>query len=271
MENIKRSLALLVLCAVVFFTPALAFADNGGVHFVDNASLLSSTDAGMLNDYLQEISDRQEFDVSVVTVNGLEGKTIEAYADDYYDYNGFGYGKDDDGALLLIDMDSREFWITTHSFGITALTDYGIDYIKEKITPYLKDGDYYQAFKTYGDICDDFVTKAVEGEPVDVGYDDGIRDPFDWLTNLAIALGLGGVVGFGSSTLKKSSLKTVRSKPDAHDYTRPGSMNVRESRDLYLYSAISRTAKPDDNDSGGGSTTHTSSSGRIHGGGGGSF
>ena len=35
--------------------------------------------------------------LAVVTVNSLEGKTAEAYADDYYDYNGYGYGENDDG------------------------------------------------------------------------------------------------------------------------------------------------------------------------------
>lgn len=50
-----------------------------------------------------------------------------------------------------------------------------------------------------------------------------------------------------------------------------GSMNITESRDMFLYDTVTRTAKPKDNDSGGGSSTHTSSSGSTHGGGGGKF
>lgn len=50
-----------------------------------------------------------------------------------------------------------------------------------------------------------------------------------------------------------------------------GSMNITESRDMFLYNTVTRTAKPKDNDSGGGSSTHTSSSGSTHGGGGGKF
>ena len=41
------------------------------------------------------------------------GKTAEAYADDYYDYNGYGYGENDDGLLLLVSMGEREWAITT--------------------------------------------------------------------------------------------------------------------------------------------------------------
>jgi len=64
----------------------------------------------------------------------------------------------------------------------------------------------------------------------------------------------------------KGQLKSVRFKSAASDYTKAGSMNVTESRDLFLYRTVSRREKPRENS--GGSSTHTSSSGRSHGGGG---
>lgn len=54
----------------------------------DEADLLSSEEETALLENLDEISERQQCDVVVVTVNSLEGKTAEAYADDYFDYNG---------------------------------------------------------------------------------------------------------------------------------------------------------------------------------------
>ena len=68
---------------------------------VDEAGLLSEEESSTLINKLEEISQRQENEVAVVTVNSLEGKTAEAYAYDYYDYNGYGYGKNDDGLLHL--------------------------------------------------------------------------------------------------------------------------------------------------------------------------
>ena len=64
-----------------------------------------------------------------------------------------------------------------------------------------------------------------------------------------------------------SQLKSVKMEKGAVNYVRPGSMNVTQSRDSYLYSTVSRTAKPKDS----GSSTHTSSGGGTHGGGGRSF
>ena len=68
----------------------------------------------------------------------------------------------------------------------------------------------------------------------------------------------------------KAKLKTVRFQAAAGSYIKDGSLKINESRDMFLYNTVTRTAKPKDNDSGG-SSTHTSSSGSSHGGGGGKF
>lgn len=44
----------------------------------------------------------------IVTVDSLNGKTVEEYADDYYDDNGYGYGENNSGILFLVAMDDRE-------------------------------------------------------------------------------------------------------------------------------------------------------------------
>ena len=52
-------------------------------------------------------------DLVVVTANTLGGKSPMEYADDYYDYNGYT----DDGALLLVSMEDRDWWISTKGSG----------------------------------------------------------------------------------------------------------------------------------------------------------
>ena len=67
-------------------------------------------------------------------------------------------------------------------------------------------------------------------------------------------------------------MRTVRPRNSAESYVRENSMVLNDSHDIFLYSTVSQTERPqdDDNDSGG-SSTHVSSSGETHGGGGGSF
>ena len=51
---------------------------------------------------LDEISEREQVDVIIVTTNSLEGKTAQAYADDYFIDHGYGQGEDGDGILFLV-------------------------------------------------------------------------------------------------------------------------------------------------------------------------
>ena len=86
-----------------------------------------------------------------------------------------------------------------------------------------------------------------------------------------IAFGLGMIISGITVAGMKGQLKSVRPKFRADSYVRDGSLNVTASRDMFLYSSVSRTAKPEPESSSGGSSTHTSSSGTTHGGGGGKF
>ena len=97
------------------------------------------------------------------------------------------------------------------------------------------------------------------------------KEPFNFAWCLAVALLIGYVVAAVVTGSMKRQLKTVRFQSAANSYVKANSMNVSESRDLFLYTQITRHEKPKETSSSGGSTTHTSSSGGTHGGGGGKF
>lgn len=241
---------------------------------VDTEGLLSSEEAGRLSDKLDEISERQRFDVVVVTVYSLGFKSAEEYADDYYDYNGYGQGGGRDGALLLVSMEDRDWYISTCGFGLTAITDAGLEAMSERFVPYLSDGEYYEAFSAYAELCDSFVSRAREGDPYDRDnlseLPDIPRTPEDWFFAIAVSVVIGLVVALIVCSVLKGKLKSVRMKGDAGDYTVKDSLMITQSSEFYLYSHVTRTAKPKNNDSSG-SHSHVSSSGSVHGGGGGKF
>ena len=137
---------------------------------VDDAGLLTEEESSALLNKLEDISQKYKNEVGIVTVNSLEGKTAEAYADDYYDYNGYGYGENDDGLLLLISMGEREWAISTYGYSHTvAFTDAGLEFISGQFQSKLSSGNYADAFNCFADQCDDFLRQAATGEPYDVG------------------------------------------------------------------------------------------------------
>lgn len=264
------SIILMIFCLIIPVAATTSFVpvERTLPLLVDDAGLLSDSEYSTLLEKLESISESRECEVAVITVNSTEGYTAEEYADDIYDYYGFGYGENDDGMLLLLDMGNRKWHITTYGFGAEALNDSAISSIGDKIVPYLSDGDYYDAFTEFADQCDWYIGYARDGGS-DYEYSGTVIFPPQFIFGSIIA---GFVIALIATGTMRSKLKTIRSKSGAADYTVKDSLKVTRSSDIFLYRNVTKTAKPDDDDrSGGGSSMHTSSSGRSHGGGGGSF
>lgn len=266
------SMTVILTLSAVFVFPACAAGDLP--RLVDMADLLSDEEEADLSGLLDEISRRQQVDVVVVTVDSMEGASAMVYADDFYDYNGYGYGDGRDGILLLISMDERDWYISTCGFGITALTDAGREYISEIFVNDLSMGDYAAAFTSFAKLCDNFLTQAKTGEPYDVDFLP--KEPFEPFLSLVTAFAIAFVIALISTGIMKGQLKTVHSQTAADNYMKQDSMKLTRKNDLFLYKKVDRRRRETASSSGsssssGGSRTHTSSSGTTHGGGGGKF
>lgn len=270
-KKITAALAVLFILVLSCIPAAAAEGTEEGFageypRLMDTADLLTDDEENTLLAALDEVSERQEMEVAIVTTETLDGSDVVSYADDLYDYCHFGYGPDKDGILLLISMEDSDWYMSTCGYGITAFTDAGIQYIGAQMKSDLSDGNFADAFQTFIQSCDEFITQARTDRPFDKsnlprGPMPAIWVPISLVAGIAIAL----------ITVKgmKASLKTVRFQPEAKNYIRDGSLNITKSRDLFLYRTVNRTEKPKNEDSG--SSTHTSSSGTTHGGGGGKF
>lgn len=261
-------LSLALLLFPVFAANAETIpAERQMPRLVDNADLLDSEEENRLEKKLDEISERQQCDVAVVTVNGLGGKSPTAYADDFYDYNGYGYGVNNDGILLLVSMADRDWAITTCGNAIAVFTDAGQEYIVSQFKPDLSAGEYYNAFDCFAEQCDRFLTQAAQGEPFD---EDNLPKTFNPIWIL-VSCALGIVIAFLVVTGMKSQLKSVRAQNGARGYIRPGGFHLTGGNELFLYRNVTRTRRVESSSSSGGSSTHSSSSGRTHGGSSGKF
>ena len=263
----KKILSMVLLLLLLAALALPAYASGEGSRLVDDADLLSRSEARELEEKLDDISRQGELDVVIVTVDSLDGYSARDYADDYFDYNGYGMGPGRDGILLLVAMDDREWHISTRGYGITAFTDAGLSYMEDHIVPELSEGDYYEAFVIYAELCDDFVRHARAGNPYD--WDNLPKEDFNPVSTLLICVIIGFVAAFIVTAVMKGQMRSVRSKAGANDYVKSGSLVLTQARDIFLYSNVSRTPRPKSNS--GGSSTHSSSSGASHGGRGGSF
>ncbi len=267
---------------------------------VDNADLLTSLEETALTATLDDISSRHQIEIAIVTVNSTSGKSAMDYADDFYDDNGYGFGEDDDGVLLLIDMGGREWWITTHGRGAYYLNDYYLYEIENAFIDDLSAGNYVDAFYTFANMCQSYIISAKYEETNDAAddyftdaavttyteddyyydYDEYDEGGFSF-TYIVPAVIVGFIISLIMVSVMKSGMKTVRPASGATDYMVNGSLSLRSQSDRYLYSNTVRTRRDTSSHSSGhggsrggfsgGSSMHRSSSGRSHGGRGGRF
>ena len=269
MKKIAAIITALSACVICAFTVSAGNGDK----VVDNADLLTDSQEQELEGRLEELVDKYGCDAVIVTTDTIDGKTPMAYADDYFDYNGYGIGSGHDGVLFLLSMEDRDWWISTCGEGIDIFTDWGIKFIGEQMLSDLKNGNYYEAFSKFTELSDDFMNEAQNGKPYDIH--NKYKTFGDKLRIVLISIGIGIVASLIVTFSLKGQLKSVKPNNQAKDYIRSGSLKITESKDVFLYKNVDRTVRETSGGSssggGGGSSTHTSSSGSTHGGGGGKF
>ena len=233
-------------------TTAVVSAENNLPLVVDNADLLTDDEESKLTSKLNTITEEHNANVVVLTVTDLEGKSAEAYADDYYDYNGY---KESDGGVLVLfkpgEDGERKLHITTHGTAIKEFSDSTIEDILYAMKDLLVAEDYYNAFNLYADKCDEALKPAT----------------VHWVW-IPICFAIAFVLSLIISKIVASSLRPVRKQQNATNYVRKGSMVVTNGQDVFMYRNVRRTEISRDDDD---TSTHTSSSGETHGGGGISF
>lgn len=266
--KLKNRLAvLLTFLAICILVPMKAKAGTEGLvdpwrysdgslyPITDAADLLTDEEEEELAAKIEGISEKHQSAIVILTVDSLGDRSVSGYADDFYDYNGFGYGEDHDGILFIVSMETREWFFDTTGSARRAYDDDELQSIFDSLSSDLSDGRYYSAFNTYASKCDYYLQDF---------YDESHFST----SNLLICLAIGFVLSIVTLLMFIGQLKTVHPATGAAGYSQKG-LDLKIRHDRFLHHHISKTKIQ--KDSGGGSSSHTGSSGTSHGGIGGHF
>lgn len=285
-----KKIIALICTLFIFILPAfyvsaensLLSSAGARAYVVDDAGLLSDGEEQALLEKINSIRDAYAFDIVIHTTNDIGYKTIVEYADDYYDYNGYGVGSDYDGLIFMLNMGggvgNRDYYTSTCGFGLTAFTDYAIynsnSCINKAVVGHLINGDYYKAFDRYLELADEFLKAARAGTPYD--YSNRYISFRQKLVYEAIVLVISAVIAAAAVFVMKSKMNNAIKRSTASEYIKDDSSQLLASSQVLVNTRVDRKPKApppsagtSGRSSGGGS--HTSSSGRSHGGGGGKF
>lgn len=252
---------IIIMClALLAAVTALYAADR----VTDNAGLLNAADKQSLEQLVSSIAANYKFELVIVTEMDIGDAWPMDYADDFFDYNGFGLGRDRDGCLLLVVTGSRDYWFSTSGRGIGILTPAAYNKLEDDVLEYLRYNDYAGAFRTFIQDWEEFLVLDAKGRHYNFFHEyNAILVIAGWITSLAI--------GFIVVLAWKSRMNTIIAKGQAAAYVVHGSLAFKEQKDRFLYSAVTKTRRESQSSSSGGRGIHTSSSGRSHGGGGGKY
>lgn len=278
----KRKVLCLILSLALLLSLSLTVSANENLRrVVDEADLLSDSEESALEESARLLREAYNMDVVILTVNTLDGKRPQDYADDYYDYNGYGCGEEKSGLLLLISMEERDWYISTCGNAIYALTDYGIQCVGDVMLSGFST-DYATGFGMLLDALPEYFEAFQNSNPID-GYADYSGDYYhgdqeevvyyeeEFTPSVEVSAVFGFVYAFMWLVIKWIGMNTKRPKHSAAGYMKENSFQLRQQQDLFLYSNVSKERREESSSSGGGSSVHTSSSGSSHGGGGGKF
>ncbi len=228
----KRIFNLMLVLLLLICLGVSASAEQVPAYVFDGAGLLTDSQELRLDDAILDLQTDYDIHFAIVTVNSLGGKSPQRYAEDYYD--GL-YGKGSDGILFLLSMEDRDWYVSIHGSAAELYSDGEIGDSVDAILPYLSDGDYYEGFSAWLSGLP-FYLDTAEPEP----------QPKLW-----VAAVIGLVVALIVIVIMRSGMNTKRQQYGARQYLTPGSYQLRTQRDIYLYSTVSKTARPKDSGSGG--------------------
>jgi len=286
----------LLICTFLVMGSMAVWADQTGAvsgqpRVFDQAGLFSETEIIQLEEKIAQCRKSTKMDVVIVSAYADGERSAEEYADDYYDYGGFGVGKKASGVLLLYYMDGPgqlggECYISTVGTMINMLTDERIESILDDVYGDLGNRDFAGATEHFLEDVKAYVKEGVESGQYTYDRDTGeiVRYHSIRLYEVAIAMVIAGILA-GSVCLDikkryamKQSSREVSNSLQA--YRADCAFHFSVAGDKMVNKYVRSVPIPRNTSSGSGgrghsgsssagrSTIHTSSSGRSHGGGG---
>ena len=254
---------------VILETPCV----DANLKVYDFASLLTDEEEEILIEKVLEFKVKTNYELVLVTTSDNPKGSAMEYADDFYDYNDFGSGTRRDGILLLIDMQTREYYISTTGYAIKMYDDNRIDAILDASEYSMKNGNYYNAFlemlKSLNNFYDMGVPESNQNLVIDEYGNSYYIRHIPYLLIFLIASVVTLIVSLILYYMTRLKIKAI----DAVSYLKNEKITLEKDR--FINTVVTHvpiaSSTSSGSGSGGSSSFHSSSSGSSHGGGGRGF
>ena len=134
----------------------------------DKADVLTNEEEQLLRDLIFQKEEQLGIDIVLVTLqDDIEAEYYNweqgmmNYADDFYDYNNYGFNKPSGNGVLLLDNwyeGQKGSWLSTAGNVYQRMSNYDIDWVLDEVYYTLEDGPYY-AYAAYVEAMGEIMTE----------------------------------------------------------------------------------------------------------------
>ncbi len=251
MKKLIGLTAALILIAALLAAPAFA-AESAYVY--DWADTLSESQLDILTTAAGEISETYGVGVYIATLDDMRDygySSVEVCAEQFYKEMELGYGADHTGILLLMSMAGRDYDLCAYGdYAHYAFTDYGKTTISDAFLDNFRSNDWYGGFFDYLARCDEMLSLADAGTPVDV-------PPQPKLTGAGVVTSalLSLLIAWIVCSILKGRMKSAVLAADADNYVRPEAVQITLRDDRFSHTTTTRRRIERSGHSGGGGTS----------------
>lgn len=262
----KIIFSLIILLNIIFISKVKAL--DTSLKIYDYRELLTESEEKLLKEKIDTFIDTYNMDMVLVTVDDHNNSSTMEYADDFYDYNGFGIGIHNDGLILVIDnnFEKENLWISTTGEAIRMYDDYRIDNILDVI---YEEYNYYELFNKFIDECSYYANIGIPSSNKNTYINSHGDLVHKRKFPLFISFGISAAISTIVLLVLINKNKMVKKATEANVYMNKDNINITERKDQFI-TTHTTSVRINTNTGGGsgGSSTHSGSSGISHGGGG---
>lgn len=265
--KLHKSIAFLFLLVSSLFFSLTVHASSPTVN--DQAGLFTLEEISQMEQLASTINQEIKGEVFVITTTS-NTESPETFSDNYLRER---IGNDNNGAVLLLDMNQREIYLSTSGNMIDYLTDSRIDTILDSVFDQMRNENYGQAAINYLTLTQDFIKKGVPGGHYRIDRETGKITRYKVLTGFEIFIALTiAFISAGIFFIFVKSRYQLKSGTYTYPFNEKSNFKLLSKEDRLVNSFVTtrRIPKPPSNSGGGGgggSTTHSSGGGTFGGGG----
>ncbi|MBR7149129.1 MAG: TPM domain-containing protein [Firmicutes bacterium] len=267
----KRNVFLTLLLILSLAIPSAVFAtgpetatdsavEEQEIYIYDEAGLFTEEQYQNLQEQAMSVSNYSQCGVYFIAVNHFGAYSsyddILLAAEDIYRTNELGIGEEQNGILLLLSMNQRDYALVTYgSFAHMAFTDYGQEVMCNNFLDDFSENHWYGGVLDYILDCERMTDMALEGTPLDIqGPPDGsIYDEYydtqdqyygggerSFVTAVFMAVLPSAALCLVICNVLKRQMKTARRQTDAFEYVVGNSVDFRVRQDIFTHVTHSR-------------------------------